>query len=71
MDKTHVRSFRASSKNYTTKNRQLHSRYLSTISDTDKEDTNYLSISENNYIDFDEQIVGLKDVQVFKKWKLP
>ena len=36
------------------------------ISDTEKEDATYVSIFENNYNDFDEQILGLEDVEVLK-----
>ena len=37
------------------------------MSDTEKEDATYLSVFENNYNDFDEQIMGLDDVEVLKK----
>ena len=36
------------------------------ISDTEKEDAKYLSIFENNYHDFDKQIMGLEDVETLK-----
>ena len=39
--------------------------------DTEKEDAKYLSFFENNYHDFDDQIMGLEDVEALKEWLLP
>ena len=43
---------------------------LDEMSDTEKQDNKYLSIFDNNCVDFDEKIMTLENVAELKKWRL-